>query len=160
MTWRNEFTGASIKLKALDDGLAGVKELEIPAKAATAEVVLDLAALKAVPGEYTLAFYGSAVSKYRYNPAAVTLAEAEQKMAEQAAAAAAEEAKKVAATDANAAKAAAEKQKQADTLMTEATKRMKSASAAAEPKDTVDIIVTQPIRISVKEAHVATTAAK
>jgi hypothetical protein len=44
--------------------------------------------------------------------------------------------------------------------MAEATKRMKSASSAAEPKDTVDIIVSQPIRISVKEARVATTAAK
>jgi hypothetical protein len=160
VTWRNDFTGATIKLKPLGDGLTGVKDLEIPVKAGTAEVVIDLAALKTPPGDYTLAFYGSAVSKYRYNPAAVPLAEAEQKKAEQLAAAAAAEAKKLAATDANAAKSAAEKQKQADALMADATKRMKSVSAAAEPKDTVDIIVSQPVRISVKEAQIATTAAK
>lgn len=159
VTWRNDFTGASIKLKAIGEGLAGVKELEIPVKAATAEVVLDFAALKTPPGEYALAFYGSAVSKYRYNPAAVPLAEAEQKKAEQLATTAAADAKKIAATNAEAAKRAGEKQKQADALMAEATKRMKSASDAAEPKDTVDIIVSQPIRISVKEAQVATTAA-
>jgi hypothetical protein len=159
VTWRNDFTGTSIKLKAFGEGLAGVKELEIPVKAATAEAVLDFAALKTPPGEYTLAFYGSGVSKYRYNPAAVPLAEAEQKKAEQLAATAAADAKKIAATDANAAKTAAEKQKQADALMTQASKRMKSVSAAAEPKDTVDIVVTQPVRISVKETQVATTAA-
>jgi hypothetical protein len=159
VTWRNDFTGTSIKLKALAEGLAGVKEMEIPVKAATAEVVLDFAALKTPPGEYTLAFYGSGVSKYRYNPAAVPLAEAEQKKAEQLAATAAADAKKIAATDANAAKTAAEKQKQADALMTQASKRMKSVSAAAEPKDTVEIVVTIPVRISVKETQVATTAA-
>jgi hypothetical protein len=160
LTWRNDFTGTSIKLKAIGEGLTGVKELEIPIKAATAEVELDFAALKTPPGEYALAFYGSAVSKYRYNPAAVPLAEAEQKKAEQLAATAAAEARKIAATNAEAAKTAAEKQKQADALMAQATKHMKSASAAAEPKDTVDIIVSEPIRISVKEAQVATTAAK
>jgi hypothetical protein len=116
--------------------------------------------MKTPPGEYALAFYGSAVSKYRYNPAAVPLAEAEQKKAEQLAVSAAAEAKKIAATNAEAAKRAGEKQKQADALMAEATKRMKTASAAAEPKDTVDIIVSQPIRLSVKEAQVATAAAK
>jgi hypothetical protein len=160
VTWRNDFTGTSIKLKAIGDGFTAVSELEIPVKAATAEAVLDFAALKTPPGEYALAFYGSAVSKYRYNPAAVPLAEAEQKKAEQLAVTAAAEAKKIAATNAEAAKTAAEKQKQADALMAQATKHMKSASAAAEPKDTVDIIVSQPIRISVKGAQVATTAAK
>lgn len=157
LTWINEFTGTSIKLNAYGDGFTKMKELDIPLKAATAEVVLDLAVLKPLPGDYTIALYGSAVSKYRYNPAAVPLAEAEQKKAEQLAANAAAEAKKVAATDANAAKVAAEKQKQAETLMADATKRMKSITTLAEPKDTVDIIVSQPIRISVKSAQAAAT---
>ncbi len=154
VTWRNEFTGASLKLKAY-----GVKEIDIPVKAATSEVTLDLAALKTAPGDYTLALYGSAVSKYRYNPAAVPLAEAAQKKAEQEAKVAADEAKKTAATDAEASKRAAEKQKQADAAMASATKRMKAVVDSASPKDTVDIIVSEPIRISVKSAT-ATTASK
>lgn len=159
ITWNNDFTGTAIKLKAYGDGLTGMKEFDIPLKASTHEAVLDLAALKVLPGDYTLAFYGSAVSKYRYNPAALPAAEAEQKKAEQLASVAATEAKKLAATDANAAKVAAEKQKQAEAAMADATKRMKSISAAAEPKDTVDIIVSRPIRISIKAAQVASASA-
>ena len=152
VTWRDEFTGASIKLKAYGPDFAGMKEIDIPVKAATGEVALDLAALKTPPGEYTLALYGSAVSKYRYNPAAVALAEAAEKKAQQEAAVAADEAKKIAATDASAAKVAAEKQKQAEATMAEASKRMKTATEAAAPKDTVDIFVSEPIRLVVKPA--------
>lgn len=158
LTWRNEFNGSSIKVKAYGDGFTSLKEFEIPLKAATFDAVLDLAALKVAPGDYTIAFQSLGISKYRYNPAAVPLAEAEQKKAEQLAATAAEEAKKVAATNAEAAKKAAEKQKQADAAMAEAAKRMKAISSAAEPKDTVDIIISEPIRISVKPAQVATAA--
>jgi len=155
LIWRNEFTGTSLKLKAHGEGFTGMKEFDIPLKSDTAELVLDLATLKTEPGEHILALYGSAVSKYRYNPANVLRADAEQKKASQIMAAAAAEAQKVAATDAAAAKAAAEKQKQAETLMADANKRMKTASTTAEPKDTVDIIVSQPIRVSVKAAVAA-----
>lgn len=166
LTWHNEFTGTSIKLKAYGAGFEGVKEFDIPLKAATHEAVLDLAALKTPPGEYTIAFYGSAVSKYRYNPEAVPLAEAAQKKAEQEALALASDSKKLIADagntptnpksdTANAAKIAAEKQKLADAAKAEAVKRMKAVTEAAEPKDTVDIIVSEPIRISVKAAQVA-----
>lgn len=144
LIWRNEFTGATIKLKGQGDGFTTLKDIEIPIKAETAELVLDLAALKTPPGEHTLALYGSAVSKYRYNPAALPLAEAEQKKAEERLAAAA--------------KTAAEKQKQAEAAMTAAANRMKAVSSAAEPKDTVDIFVTQPIRLNIRAA--AATAAK
>lgn len=166
LTWHNEFTGTSIKLKAYGAGFEGVKEFDIPLKAATHEAVLDLAALKTPPGEYTIAFYGSAVSKYRYNPEAVPLAEAAQKKAEQEALALASDSKKLIADagntptnpksdTANAAKIAAEKQKLAAAAKAEAVKRMKAVTEAAEPKDTVDIIVSEPIRISVKAAQVA-----
>lgn len=145
LTWRNEFTGASIKLKAYGEGFTALKELDIPNKSETAELVLDLAALKTPPGDYTLALYGSAVSKYRYNPAAVPLAEAALKKAEQEL----DEAKKL----------AAEKQKQAEATMADATMKMKAVTTAAAPTDTVDIIVSQPIQVSVKAAN-TTTAAK
>lgn len=158
LTWRNEYNGTSIKVKAYGEGFTGIKEFDIPIKAATHEAVIDLAELKVAPGDYTLAFYSLGICRYSYNPAAVPLAEAAQKKAEQLAAAVAAEAKKLAATDANAAKVAAEKQKQAEAAMADATKRMKTISTAATPADTVDIIVSEPIRISVKAAQVATAA--
>lgn len=158
LTWRNEFNGSSIKVKAYGEGFSAMKEFEIPLKTPTHELVLDLAALKIAPGEHAFALQSLGICKYRYNPAAVPLAEAEQKKAEALLAAAAEEAKKVAATDADAAKKAAEKQKQAETAMTAATTRMKSVSTAANPTDTVEILISQPIRVSVKPAAPATAA--
>jgi hypothetical protein len=147
LTWRNEFTGSSIKLSAYGEGFTTLKPIDIPNKTETAELVLDLATLKTPPGEYTLALYGSGVSKYRYNPDAVPLAEAELKKAEQELA----EARQL----------AADKQKEAEAVMAGATKHMKAVTAAATPTETVDIIVSQPIRISVKAAQPAvSTAAK
>jgi len=147
LTWRDEFTGSSIKLSAFGEGFTALKPLDIPNKTEATELVLDLAALKTPPGEYTLALYGSGVSKYRYNPGAVPLAEAELKKAEQEAAAAKQ--------------LDAEKQKEAEAAMAGATKHMKAVTAAAAPTETVDIIVSQPIRISVKAAQPAvSTAAK
>ena len=167
--WRSDFTGTSIKLKAYGDSFEGVKEFDLPIKAATQEAVLDLAALKVAPGDYAIAFYGIGITKYRYNPEAVKGAEQEQKKAEQEALTLAAAAKKLAdeaatapsdkkSDMANAAKIAAEKQKLAEAAKAEATKRMKTVSDAAEPKDTVDIFVSQPIRISVKAAQVAAAA--
>ena len=159
LTWRSEFNGTSIKVKAYGEGFSAIKEFDIPLKAATYEAVIDLAALKIAPGDYTFALQSLGICKYRYNPAAVPLAEAEQKKAEQLAATAAAEAKKLAATDAEAAKKAAEKQKQADAAMAAATSRMKAITTAASPTDTVEILISEPIRVSVKPAA-ATTASK
>lgn len=159
LTWRNEFNGSSIKVKAYGEGFSAMKEFEIPLKTTTHELALDLAALKIAPGEHTFALQSLGICKYRYNPAAVPLAEAEQKKAEALLAAAAEEAKKASATDAEAAKKAAEKQKQAEAAMTAAAARMKSITTVANPTDTVEILISQPIRVSVKAAA-PTTAAK
>ena len=138
-------------------------------KTTQSEAVLDLAALKTAPGDYTIALYGSAVAKYSYNPEAVKAAEEARKKAEAEAAAAAEAAKKLAGQAANApadkkpemtsaAREAAEKQKQAEAAMAVATKKMKDASDAAAPKDIVDIYVSAPIRVSVKPAPAAVAA--
>jgi hypothetical protein len=160
LTWRNEFNGTSIKVKAYGEGFSAIKEFDIPLKAATHELTLDLAALKIAPGDYTFALQSLGICKYRYNPAAVPLAEAEQKKAEQLLATAAAEAKKLAATDAEAAKKAAEKQKQAEAAMTAASTRMKSVTTAANPTDTVEILISQPIRVRVKAAEPTTAAVK
>ena len=161
--WRSEFAGTSIKLKAIGEGFEGVKELDVPLKATTLEAVLDLTILKTPPGEYTFAFYGPAVTKYRHNPDAVKTAEQAEKKAGQDSLALAETAKKLAdeakaapaekKTEAdNAAKTAVEKLKAADAMKTEAARRMKTATDAAAPKDTADIVVSEPIRIFVKPA--------
>jgi hypothetical protein len=155
LTWRNEFNGTSIRVKAYGEGFSALKEFEIPIKATDHVVEIDLAALKPPAGDYTIALQSLGICKYRYNPAAVPLAEAEQKKAEQLLAQAAAEAKKLAATDAEAAKLAAEKQKQAEASMTAASSRMKAVATAAAPTDTVDIIISQPIRIRVLAEGVA-----
>jgi len=163
LTWRSEFSGTSIKLKAFGDGFETMKEIDVPMKAEAAEAVFDFATLKAAPGEYTVALYGPAVTKYRYNPDAVRVAEREQKKAEQEALAATEAAQKraeeakIAAPEKKAeleaaAKDAAEKAKTADVVKGDAAKRMKAATETAEPKDTVDILVSEPIRIVLKPA--------
>lgn len=159
--WRGEFSGTSMKLKAYGAGFEAVKELDLPVKTTATEAIIDLAALKTAPGDYTLAFYGSAVAKYSYNPEAVKAAEEVKKKAEAEAAKMAAEAKKIAGDAAtapeekksemaNAAKVAAEKQKEAEAIMSKAVARVKAASDAAAPKDIVDIYVSAPIRISVK----------
>lgn len=161
--WRGEFSGTSVKLKAYGTGFDGMKEIDLPVKANATEAVFDLAALKTPPGDYTIAFYGSAVAKYSYNPDAVKAAEAARIKAEAEAAKIASEAKKLAGDAANApadkksemanaAKIAADKQKQAEALMAEAAKKVKDVTDAAAPKDIVDIFVSAPIRVTVKPA--------
>ncbi len=161
--WREEFSGTSVKFKVYGTGFDKAKEFEIPLKAESHDVEFDLAALKVAPGDYTIAFYGGAITKYRYNPAAVAIAEAEKKKAEAEAAKVAANAKKLAEeaakapTDkkseiAGAAKIAAEKQKLAESEMAKAVKKMKAVTAAAAPKDIVDIVISKPIQISVKAA--------
>ncbi|MFN7561635.1 MAG: PPC domain-containing protein [Prosthecobacter sp.] len=144
LAWRNEFNGTSIKVKAYGEGFSAIKEFDIPLKAATHELVLNLAELKIAPGDYTFALQSLGICKYRYNPAAVPLAEAEQKKAAQ---------------ELSAVAADPVKKKQAEAAMTAATNKMKTVTTAANPTDTVDILISQPIRVSVKAAA-PTTAAK
>ena len=155
-------------MKAYGAGFEGVKEFDIPLNAPAAEAVIDLAALKTPPGEFTLAFYGSAVVRYRYNPASIKGTEEGQKKAEQDVAAQSAEAKRLSdeaaaahpdkkADAENTAKVAVEKQKQAEAALAEAGKRLKAATDAAAPVDTAEIFVSEPIRITIKAAEVANT---
>lgn len=148
-TWNSEFSGSSIKLKAYGPGFEGVREFDLPVKAASSEAVLDLAALKTPPGEYTIAFYGGAVTRYRYNPEAVVTAETARKEAEAAAAKALADPRST-----------PDQKKAAEATKADCEKRFKAATDTAMPKDTADIFVSAPIRISVKPATVTTAAAK
>ena len=162
LTWRSEISG-QLRLRAYGAGFTGLKPVEVAAKSGTAELVLDLATLKPTAGEHTLAVYSGYVAKYRHNPAAVILAEAAQKKADEEAAAVADEAKKLAAElnsapadkragVETAAKAVGDKLKSAESAKAEAAKRMKAATDAAAPKDIADIVVSGPIRIRVLAA--------
>jgi len=68
ITWREDFNGGSIKLKPFGTVFAGMKPVDLPIKAASAEAVLDLSALKTPPGDYILAFNGISVVKHRSHP--------------------------------------------------------------------------------------------
>ena len=166
IAWRSEFNGASLKLKPYGTVFGAVKEIDLPIKAATSEAVLDLAALKTPPGDYTLAFSGIGVTKHRPNQDDVKSAEEQQKRAteEVAALAAAAKAQSEKAGTApaeekegatKAAKAATEKHKTAEAALAESSKRLKTLTDAAATKDILDFIVSDPIRVSVKTAPVA-----
>jgi len=159
---RGEFSGANISLKAFGAGFEKVA-FDASLKADRHEAVLDLAALRVPEGEHTLAFYGRAVAKYKYNEAAVILAQAARDKAQAEARKAAARAKELAEqartastaekADAEAAaKAAIEKQKAAEKALATAESRFKAASSRSRPKDIVDIYVSEPIRIRVLPA--------
>lgn len=161
---RCDFSGANISLKTFGPGFEGVPAFDASLTAETSEAVLDLAKLKTPPGDYTIAFYGSAVAKYRYNVEAVTAAEGALQQAKQEAKTLAAEVK----TLTEAAKSASVEQKtEADKALQDALtkkkaaaaavaaadKLLKSATAAAKPKDIVDIVVSTPVSIRVKPAE-------
>ncbi len=156
---RCDFSGANVNLKTFGPGFEGVPAFDVSLTAETSEAVLDLAALKTPPGDYTIAFYGSAVAKYRYTAAEAALAQtkreaetlaAELKALTEAASSAAAEQKDQAD---NVLQEALAKQKAADAAVAAADKLLKDATAAAQPKDIVDIVVSTPISIRVKPAE-------
>lgn len=157
--WRGEPSSA-VKLKALGTGFEAAKEFDVPLKAAKAEAVLDLAALKTPPGEYTIAFYGVGKGKYRMDGDKLAGLEAAQKQAEEKAKLAAyvartltEAAKKAAPAEKGTAELAAKEavatQKAADTAKAESTKRAAETKQRAQPKDFAEIVVSEPVRIRV-----------
>jgi hypothetical protein len=164
LQWRGEFSAGPVKLKPLGADFAGVAAFDVASKAAQSEVVLDLAALKLTPGDYTLALHGGVVSKYSYNPGAVKVVEAEQQEIDKKAALAATELQKLTAAAKEAppekaaetqalTKAAGEKMKAMEAAKADVVKRMKSVSDVAAPKEIVDIVVSEPIRVRVKTAE-------
>lgn len=160
---RSEFSGASIGLKAFGNGFERLASFDVPLTADSSEAVIDLAKIKTPPGDYLIAFYGSAVAKHRHN----IDAEREAKLAHQAAQQRLEDAVANAKTLADqaaaasgdakgaaeaSAKSAAEEQKSAKSALAVAAKRMQVATTAAKAKDIVDIIVSEPIAVRVKAA--------
>ncbi|MBK7087201.1 MAG: hypothetical protein IPH53_22180 [Flavobacteriales bacterium] len=130
-------------LKDFGAGFDQTPSFEVSLQADQPEAVFNLATLKTPPGDYLIAFYGSAVAKYRYNPEAVSAAEFAHQRAQQEATAAAQEVEQ-------ATPASAERKQAADAALAAAAKRLQEATQQAQPKDIVDIIVSEPIAIRVK----------
>jgi hypothetical protein len=164
LTRRSEFLGATMGLKTFGPGFEGMAKFDIPLTEDRTEAILDLAALKTPPGEYLIAFYGSAVAQYRHFPEAVPLAEKELADAEREVTELAEEADRLAEVAktvseearAEAQQAAAEAQMRHQKAVAKAeaaNQRLKVATEQAQPKDIVDIIVSEPISIRVHPAE-------
>lgn len=164
ITRRSEFQGASTPLRAIGAGMEAVPAMEVNLTGDKAEAVVDTAALKTAPGDYLLAFQGSAVAKYRHHPEAVTAAEFAKALAEEAVKTLEAEAKQ--AMDAAAAASSeqkaeadkriaeiAEKQKAAAAALAAAVEQLKRATETAQPRDIVDIVVAEPVSIRVKPAE-------
>ena len=158
---RGEFSGKAINMRTFGSPFESFK-FDLPLDADSSEALLDLA--KTPPGEYLIAFYGSAVAKHRHNVGAIAVAEREHTQAQETAIGLAAEVKRLAEqakaasakskTDAEQSlAAAAAAKKAADAAVAAAAKRLAAAKSQANPKDIVDIIVSEPIKIRVNPAE-------
>ncbi len=161
---RSEFYGATMQLKPIGAGFDRAPAFDIPLTGEATQAVFDLAALKTPPGEYLVAFHGGAVAKYRHRLDQVAVAETAQKQAAEAAAAADAEAKRLMEAVAEtpddkkpdamkAAEQATARQKVAAAALTAADAQLKNANAVAQPRDIVDIVVSEPITVRVLPAE-------
>lgn len=161
---RSEFSGATMQLKPIGAGFDRAPALDVTLTGDTAQAVFDLATLKIPPGEYLMGFHGGAVVKYRHRLDQVATADAAQKKATEDAAAAEAEAKKLTEAVATtpddkkneamkAAEEATVRQKAAAAALTAASEQLKNATNVAQPRDIVDIVVSEPITIRVLPAE-------
>jgi hypothetical protein len=163
-TRRAEFSGNILQLRTLGSGFQQHPQFDVSLTVDTFDVVFDTAALKTAPGDYLIAFYGSAVARYSYNPEGVQKAQQEldaARVKRQAAAAVVEQATAALAAAASENRADPEKVlqeaqaalKAAEDAVLKAEQSHKAAAEQAAPKDTAEIIVSEPISIRVKSAE-------
>ncbi|MCZ2341521.1 MAG: hypothetical protein LC104_06955 [Bacteroidales bacterium] len=156
----SEFSGAAIKMKTVGAGFERNPVFDLPLKADSTTVTLDLNALKVAPGEYHVAFLGGGVVKYSHQPDMVAQAEKTSKkmLAEVKSL---EAVVKQVSADVQAAppmkkdetkkrlETVTKKMKAATTELTAAQKELEQAKAAAKPRDIADIMVCEPFTIRV-----------
>lgn len=157
---RCDFSGASMSLRTFGNGFEKNPAFEASFAAEMTEVVLDLKKLKVKPGDYTVAFYGSAVAKYRDQlPVFENLQEQlrvetaeeirlkmEQKnLADKDNAGGSDDRQ----TEDPSARIA-ETLKKVSARIVVLKQKVKVAQSRAAPKDIVDIVVSQPVRIRVR----------
>jgi hypothetical protein len=156
-----EFSGDKLRMRVIGAGFEKAAAFDLPVKADTSEVVLDLKVLNILPGEYRISFLGGGVVKYRHPPELVTKAEAASKRMLAEVKVLEAEVKKVAADAQNAPAAKRQqmtkslaavhvKMKAASDALNAAQQQLEKTKAAAQPKDIADIIVCEPFTIRVK----------
>jgi hypothetical protein len=161
---RSEFSGAAMQLMTAGAGFERAPAFDVSLTADTSQAVFDLATLKAPPGDYLIGLYGSAVAKYRHRPDLIAAAEEARSAAEQEVKALEAEAQKLAEESSTASAESlpgiqmvvemiAARQKAAAAALAAAADQVKKANDAAQPKDIVDIVVSEPIAIRVKPAE-------
>lgn len=68
---RSEFSGATMAMKIMGHGFENQPKVDFPLDKDHSEAVIDLAKLQTAPGDYWIAFYGSAVAKYSHEAIAI-----------------------------------------------------------------------------------------
>jgi hypothetical protein len=160
----SEFSGDTIQMKAIGAGFEKAPGFDLPIKADTSQVVLDLKALSVPPGEYRVSFLGGGVVKYRHRPELVASVEAVSQKKLMEVKALEVEVKKVASDAQNAPAAKKEqmtktlaavnaKMKAATDALNATQQQLNKAKEAAQPRDIVDIVVCEPFTIRVKPAE-------
>lgn len=147
---RSEFSGANISLKTFGIGFEKNAAFKAPLTKDTSDAVLDLAKLKTPPGNYTIAFYGTAVAKYQYHPEALTAAELRLKNAQDIRRETTNVVTKTKSGTDEEKTAADAAHRKADVEVKAATRALTAAKKKAAAKDTVDIVVSTPMTIVVK----------
>jgi hypothetical protein len=162
---RSEFSAATLQLRTFGEGFERVPQFDVNLTDDGSNAILNVGGLKIPAGDYVIAFYGGAVAKYRYCPEAIPIAEALHRQAEKEVQAIAEELKKLesdaANTNAAETKAALEatlaglksRQQTAIASVAAAAEQVEQATQKAQPRDIVDIVVSEPIAIHVKPAE-------
>lgn len=157
----SDFSGDMIQMRVIGPGFEKAPGFDLPIKADSSQVVLDLKTLKIPPGEYHVSFLGGGVAKYRHRPELVASVEADSQKKQLELKTVETELKKVSTEAQN---APPTKKEQMTKTLAAMNARMKAASdalnaakqqliqvkAAAEPRDIVDIVVCEPFTIRVK----------
>ncbi len=159
---RSEFSGSTLQLRAFGHGFEHLPMFDVNLLEDQSVATLNLASMKTPPGEYLIAFYGGAVAKYRYCPEAVEITAVALRKAEKAVAEidaeikALEQQLSAATTDQQATlKAAIETQSMKRKIAVSQAEICKQQAQAAinraQPRDIVDIVVSEPIAIRVTQ---------
>ena len=157
---RSEFSGSNLLLKTFGNVFERTPPFNVMLTDDQSEAILDTGALKPPPGDYVIAFYGGAVAKYRHRMDTVVKAQADFKKAEQEIATLATEVQRL---KDEAASASPDRQTEVDDALAKVVAQQLAANAAfksaeeqikiaterSQPRDIVDIVVTEPITIRV-----------
>ncbi len=157
---RSEFSGSNLLLKTFGNVFERTPQFSVVLTDDQSEAILDTGALKPPPGDYVIAFYGGAVAKYRHRMDTVVKAQADFKKAEQEIATLATEVQRL---KDEAASASPDRQTEVDDTLAKVVSEQLAANAArksaeeqvkiaterSQPRDIVDIVVTEPITIRV-----------